>query len=168
VRCLLKYLLPAVLVLTGASLYAKSKSGLGPYAGSYTGTATSSIADGPLSGPATLTFTGREKSLRGTFLYTGILNSGNMPRNVVQTLNISSKGILSGRVTVDNVDGTASGQVRMRGKKLTVAVTYTLTTGTTINLAGTIAFHGKRATWITPVSSSDAGYSGSLVVKGKR
>ncbi len=161
--------LGSIILLAGAAA-AHAKPTLLPYAGSYTGTALSTTADGALSGSSTLTFTGRKTSLRGTFLYNGILNSGNVMRNTTQTFNISKTGLLNGRVTVDGLEGAGSGQARMRGRKLAVSVTYAVgpAPSTTIAIVGTIVFKGKRATWTGTVTSPDPGYNGSLLVTGKR
>jgi hypothetical protein len=161
----------AVTILwTGIPAHAKPAASLEPYSGSYTGTAFSSTAAGALSGSATLTFTGRRNSLRGTFQYSGILTSGNTAMNVVQIFNISKKGVLNGRVTVGENQGLGSGQARMSGRKMTISVSYVVgvAPGTSINLDGTIVFKGKRATWTAAVTSSDPSYNGSLTVKGKR
>jgi hypothetical protein len=158
----------AVVALTVAALHAKPS--LEPFAGSYTGTATSTTSSGTVSGPATLTFTGRPKNLRGTFLYTGILNSGGVAQSVVQTLEISKAGLLSGRVSVNEVTGVGSGKVRLNGKVLRTDVTYTVATepATVVRIVGRITFSGKRAKWVATVSSADPNFTGSLLVKGKR
>jgi hypothetical protein len=167
------FLLAAV-TLAGATLHAKpshaKKPSLEPFAGSYTGTATSATAAGALSGPATLTFTGRPRSLRGTFLYTGILNAGGVAQNVVQTLEISKAGLLRGRVSLNEVTGEGSGKVRLNGKVLRTDVTYTIATepATVVRIVGRITFTGKRAKWMATVSSADPNFAGSLLVKGKR
>jgi hypothetical protein len=160
----------AALLISPLALNAKPAHTLLPFAGSYTGMATSTTADGPVSGSSTLTFTGKKKSLRGTFLYTGILNFGGVSKTVVQTFNISKSGLLAGRVSLDGVDGIGSGQAFLKGKKLTVSITYTIgpDASLTVSLNGQITFKGKHATWTAIVSSSDPTGNGSLSVTGKR
>lgn len=161
----------AVMLLPVSSEATQAKPSLERYAGSYTGTAVSSTSAGPLSGSATLTFTGIRNSLRGTFLYTGILNQLGVPQYVGQTFNITRTGRVRGRVTVGNVNGSGSGSAKLAGKRLRVSITYLIKgtpSPTTILLTGTVKFSGKRATWTAAVTSNDPGYNGSLVVQGKR
>jgi hypothetical protein len=160
----------ALALLATPAFAAKKKPSLDPYAGSYTGTAVSSTAAGTLSGSATLTFTGRKNSLRGTFLYTGILNNAGAAKTVIQTVNIAPSGSCSGRVILDGVNGQCPGTASLHGKALTFTITYQLedATGTTVTLAGTVRFSGRRATLTATVTSSDPGYAGTLTVKGKR
>ena len=157
-------------LLATPALAAKTKPSLEPYAGSYTGTAVSSTSAGSLSGSATLTFTGRKNSLRGTFLYTGILNNAGTPKTVIQTVNIAPSGSCSGRVILDGVNGQCPGTASFHGKVLTFTLTYQLddASATTVSLAGTVRFAGRRATMTATVTSSDPGYAGTLTVKGKR
>jgi hypothetical protein len=61
--------------------------------------ATSRTASGVISNGATLTFSGRPNRLRGTFLYAGILNSGQTPKSIVKVLNVSTAGVVTGRAT---------------------------------------------------------------------
>ena len=170
-RCFSAVLALTLLAVVSADAKSKKKEGLEPFAGSYTGTAVSTTVAGTLSGSSTLTFTGRKSSLRGTFLYNGILNSGNTPRNTQLTLNISKRGIVTGRVTIDGVEGYANGQARLRGRKLAISISNALGTGpgTIVNINGAVTFNGaKRVTWSATVGSSDAGYDGTLRVTGKR
>jgi hypothetical protein len=162
--------LAALALLAAPAFAAKTKPSLEPYAGSYTGMAVSSTAAGTLSSSATLTFTGRKNSLRGTFLYTGILNNAGQAQSVTQTVDIARSGTCSGRVTLGSSQGTCTGNVSMQGKALTFTITYQLgdASGTTVTLAGTVRFSGRRAAMIATVTSSDPGYSGTLTVKGKR
>jgi hypothetical protein len=162
------FALALLALLTTPALAAKKKPSLEPYAGSYTGTAVSSTAAGSLSGSATLTFTGRKSSLRGTFLYTGILNNAGAAKTVIQTVNIAPSGACSGRVILDGVNGQCPGTASMRGKALTFTLTYQLDGGPTVTLAGTVRFAGRRATMTATVTSTDPGYDGTLTVKGKR
>jgi hypothetical protein len=163
----------ATLLATGATASAKKRPGLEPYAGSYTGQATSTTATGSLAGSATLTFTGKKSGLRGTFLYTGILNQAGLAQNVGQTFNLNSRGVVSGRVTVGDLIGTGSGQASLHRNRLTFSILYTLapSTGTpvtTIQLTGTVKFKSRRATLTAQVASSDPGFDGTLLVTGKR
>jgi len=161
------------LLASEATASAKKKPGLEPYAGSYTGQATSSAAASTLAGSATLTFTGKKTGLSGTFLYTGILDLAGVPQNVGQTFNLSSKGIVSGRVTVGDLTGVGTGQVSLHKNTLTFSILYTLTPSmgtpvTTIQLTGTVKFKARRATLNAQVASSDPGFTGTLLVTGKR
>ncbi len=89
---------------------------------------------------------------------------------MTQTVDIARSGTCGGRVTLGDAQGTCTGNVSMRGKALTFALTYQLedAMGTTVTLAGTVRFGGRRATLTATVTSSDPGYDGSLLVKGKR
>jgi hypothetical protein len=165
VRCMLGATLLAAVTVAEA---AREKPSLEPFAGSYTGTAASTTSAGALFSPSTLTFTGRQNSLRGTFLYTGILNQAGTAQTVVQTLDVSRRGVCTGRVTVGGIDASPAGRVSLRGTKLATTITYSLPDGTVITLDGGVKFRGKRAKWSATVSSSDAGYAGTLLVKGKR
>ncbi len=151
---------------------AKKKPGLLPYAGSYTGKAVSKGGASSLSGSATLTFTGKTYGLRGSFLYTGILNQAGTAQNVIQTFNLTSKGVLSGRVTVGSANGTGTGKIHFIKKKNTVTFTETYklygSPGTTITLTGKIVFKTKRALLTATVTSSDPTFAGTLSVTGKR
>lgn len=166
----------AVAALAGALVFSSAEAkkkppGLEPFAGSYTGSAQSTTNGTTLSGNATLTFTGRKSGLRGTFLYTGILNRGGVAQEVVQTFDLSHKGVVRGRVSLGGVLGAGSGNVRLVKKKnLSFALTYTLVEPTplTLQLVGQVAFRGKRATLTATVTASDAAGSGALTVKGRR
>jgi hypothetical protein len=158
-------LIAALLLLaTLPAFAAKKRPSLEPYAGSYTGVAD---ADG-LSSNATLTFTGRKGSLRGTFLYNGILDHLGEAEAVNQTIDLSRSGTLGGRVSVGSSEGVCAGKASLRGRVLTFAVVYTLTSGETITLAGTVRFAAHRATLTATVTSSSGEYDGALVVKGRR
>lgn len=161
------------LLASGATAAAKKKPGLEPYAGSYTGQATSTTATGSLAGSATLTFTGKKSGLRGTFLYTGILNQAGLAQNVGQTFNLNSRGVVSGRVTVGDLTGSGSGQASLHKNKLTFSILYTLapSTGTpvtTIQISGAVTFKSRRVALNAQVTSSDPGFNGTLLVTGKR
>jgi hypothetical protein len=165
--------LVTALLASGPTAAAKKKPGLEPYAGSYTGQATSTTSAGALAASATLTFTGKKTGLRGTFLYTGILNQAGVALNVGQTFDLNSKGVVSGRVTVGDLTGVGSGQVALHKKTLTFSILYTLTPAvgtpvTTIQLTGTVKFKTRRATLNAQVGSSDPGFVGTLLVTGKR
>jgi hypothetical protein len=150
---------------------AKKSATLLPFAGSYTGTATSSTSSGTMSGNATLTFTGRGGNLRGTFLYTGILGNNGVAKTVIQTVNTTGTGVCTGRVILDGINGLCSGQVSLHGKTLSFTLTYQLAdaSNTTITLTGTVIFHSRKATMSATVTSpTDAGYNGTLSVTGKR
>jgi len=150
---------------------AKKSASLLPFAGSYTGTATSTTSSGTISGSATLTFTGRGGNLRGTFLYTGILGNNGVAKTVIQTVNITGKGACSGRVILDQLNGQCPGQVSMHGKTLSFTITYQLAdaNNTTVSLTGTVIFHGRKAVLSATVTSPvDPGYNGTLSVSGKR
>ncbi|MDD5199570.1 MAG: hypothetical protein PHC88_07175 [Terrimicrobiaceae bacterium] len=168
----IRILLAAVAALASVTAgEAQTKPSLVRFAGSYTGTATSNTAAGTLGSNATLTFTGFQGSLRGTFLYTGILNQLGVAQNVNQTLNITRKGRLRGRVNVGSINGTGSGSARLTGKQLRVSMTYllqSLPSPTAITFTGAVKFAGKRAIWTTTVTSSDPTFNGSLVVQGRR
>lgn len=157
-------------VLGNSPLPAATGPSLQAHAGSYTGTASSRTASGTLTSGATLTFTGRPGRMRGTFLYTGFLNSSQMQRSVVQVLNVSNEGVLSGRVTVDGVVGRGHGAVKLRGNKMAVNITYTIggAKGTSITLDGQITFRGHWVKWATNVTSSNRSYKGRLLVTGRR
>lgn len=150
---------------------AKKSASLLPFAGSYTGTATSSTPSGSVSGSATLTFTGRGGNLRGTFLYTGILGNNGVAKTVIQTVNITGKGSCSGRVILDGINGQCPGQVSLHGKTLSFTLAYQLAdaSSTTITLTGTVIFHNRKATMSATVTSpTDPSYNGTLSVTGKR
>ncbi len=158
------------IALASSPLPAAPGPSLHPFAGSYTGTATSSTATGALTQGATLTVTGRPKRMRGTFLYSGILNAAQSPRMIDQVLNVSNAGVLSGRVTVDGMPGRGRGSVRLRGNRMTTAVTYTAggAKGTSITIKGQITFRNHRAKWAAKVASNDPAYNGRLTVLGRR
>lgn len=150
---------------------AKKGASLLPFAGSYTGTATSSTSSGLISGNATLTFTGRAGNLRGTFLYTGILGNSGVAKSVIQTVNITGTGAASGRVILDGINGQCPGQVSLHGKTLSFTLTYQLAdaSSTTITLVGTVIFHGRKAIMSATVTSpTDPGYNGTISATGKR
>lgn len=149
----------------------KKSATLLPFAGSYTGTATSNTSSGSLSGNATLTFTGRGGNLRGTFLYTGILGNNGIAKTVIQTVNTTGSGSCSGRVILDGINGQCPGQVSLHGKTLSFSLTYQLAdaSNTTVTLTGTVIFHNRKATMSATVTSpTDPGYNGTLSVTGKR
>jgi hypothetical protein len=153
-----------LLLATAPAFAAKKRPSLEPYAGSYTGLAS---ADG-LSSSATLTFTGRKGGLRGTFLYNGILDHSGLAEAVNQTVEIARSGILGGRVSIGGSEGVCSGKASMRGKALSFTLVYTLTSGETITLAGTVRFAAHRAMLTATVASTSGEYDGSLAVAGRR
>ncbi len=156
--------------LLGSSAQAK-RQGLGPFAGSYSGGGSATSGESTLKFKGvTLTFTGRDKDLSGTFLYAGTLNQSGMAVTVNQVFDLSGRGGISGRVNVGDRQGLGAGKVSLAGKTLKFSLTYRLggTGPSSISLVGTVVFVGRAARMTAKVTSSDNSFDGKLDVKGYR
>lgn len=145
------------------------KPGLEPFAGSYTGK-TVARNDRPVAkNPTTITITGARVGLRGTFDYTGILNQAGKSVTVDQKFMITNAGKISGRVTVNGVEGIGKGTVKVAGKTMAFEMTYRFKSGTSlVQLKGKIVFKPRRALLTARVTSSDGSFAGDVTVNAFR